>query len=185
MLGLSQQGYTTKGCVATVSLLTRNNCKGEKSLLSMSTSSTTASTMPTNPPFGGSIAAEALLRLTPDDRLNSDEPSSDFHESGHLWLVQYRRYTTQFDTFDSGLGCTTNVAHAKEACKEGWLVMTYQLWRKGNKLRARNARLKQIQEACNEIPHGFGKWSPLKAKDGNPHERVGTSDNCELCYLIV
>lgn len=130
--------------------------------------------MARNPPFGGSIAAEALLRLNPDDRLKATEPLCPTLQGSHLWLVQYRDHTTQAGNFDSGLGCTTNWAHAKEAWNSDWLVVTYRL----NKT-DEDASFKQVRNVCNEIPHGFGKWSPLKRQNGESFLLVGTSNNCE------
>lgn len=131
--------------------------------------------MSNNPPFGGSIAAEALLRLSPNDRRQAAEPSCPAHRGDQLWLVQYRDHTTNVGTFDSGLGCTTNWTHARHSWQRDWPIVAYQF-----SLADRDDRFRQVQNVCNEISHGFGKWSPKPMQNGGSDVLVGTSDNCEF-----
>lgn len=44
----------------------------------------------------------------------------------------------------------------------------------------RSERFNQVRDVCNEVPHGFGKWSPARSQNGGPDGLVGTSENCEF-----
>jgi hypothetical protein len=131
-----------------------------------------------NPPFGGSIAAETFLRLSPDDRQQAAELLRPKHAGDLLWLVQYCKHTAHYgasNAFDSGLGFTTNWEHAKESSQQkDWKVVAYRI-----KPKDRATKIREVHDICDISPHGFGKWSPQPPQNGKSDALVGTSDNCE------